>query len=259
MSRSGAGSADSPTLAGSERRGRGAGRTTITATTETPTPERIRSALRRTPAWLYAAIGGAATVAMAVVVTQPWVVPTDLVRDGQVVAAARGAASPAFGLVSNLGIVVTVLAAGAAITALALLPRGADARRLLAWCLGLSLVVALDDLLLLHETAAFGPGSGTVLAALYAAAFLAFTIRFRDIVVDRLDPALLVLMFAGLGTSAIVDVLVEPATRASVLVEDGAKLLGLLAWSAFVARAAILTLRAERLRERNRDRDRDRR
>ncbi|MRX44558.1 hypothetical protein [Agromyces kandeliae] len=185
-------------------------------------------------------------IAMAVVVTQPWTVPTDLVRDAQVVAAARGNASPAYGLVSNLGIVAMLLAAGAACMALLLRPRCRDVRRLLAWSLTLTLIVALDDLLLLHETAAFGPGSGFVLAAAYAIAFLAFALRFRDLIVERLDPALLVVMFVGLGTSAIVDVLVEPATRASVLVEDGAKLLGLLAWSAFVARAAILTLRTDR-------------
>ncbi|MFC9918300.1 hypothetical protein [Agromyces binzhouensis] len=222
------------------------GRNTITTTTETRAPQRIRDALHRTPGWLLAAIAAAVVIAMAVVATQPWMVPTDLVRDAQVVAAARGNASPAYGLVSNLGIVAMLLAAGAACTALLLRPRRRDVRRLLAWSLTLTLVVALDDLLLLHETAAFGPGSGLVLAAAYAIAFLAFALRFRDLIVERLDAALLVAMFAGLGTSAIVDVLVEPATRASVLVEDGAKLLGLLAWSAFVARAAILTLRTDR-------------
>ncbi|WP_438853841.1 hypothetical protein [Agromyces sp. M3QZ16-3] len=222
------------------------GRNTIATTTETRAPRPIRDAFHRTPPWLLAAIAAAVVIAMAVVVTQPWMVPTDLVRDAQVVAAARGAASPAYGLVSNLGIVGMLLAAGAACAALALRPRRQDVRRLLAWSLTLTLVVASDDLLLLHETAAFGPGSGLVLAAAYAVAFVAFAARFRELIVQRFDPALLAAMFAGLGTSAVVDVLVDPATRASVLVEDGAKLLGLLAWSAFVARAAFLTLRADR-------------
>ncbi|WP_353814787.1 hypothetical protein [Agromyces sp. SYSU T00266] len=246
-----------PTLARSERRDRDAGEgTTITTTKDTGTkdtateartgPLRAGDALRRTPRRLHAAIIVAVVVAMTVVATQPWVTPTDLVRDGQVVAAAHGDASPAYGLVSNLGIVVMVLAAGAASTALVVVPRADETRGLLAWSVALTMLVALDDLLMLHETAAFGPGSGVVLVATYAIAFLAFAVRFRELIVERLDPALLVAMFAGLGTSAVVDVLVEPATRTSVLVEDGAKLLGLLAWSAFVARAAILTLRADR-------------
>lgn len=214
--------------------------------TETRTPNRTRAAIERTPLWTYAVIATAVAVTITVVATQPWLAPTDLVRDSQVIAAARGDANPAYGLVSNLGIMVTLLAAGHAATAVAILRRGSEARRLLGWSLALSLVVAADDLLLLHEAAAFGPGSSTAMAVVYAAGFLVVAVRFRTLIFDRLDPMLLALTFLGLGTSATVDVLVDPATTASVLAEDGAKLLGLLAWALFVVRAAILSIRADR-------------
>ncbi|GAA1058463.1 hypothetical protein GCM10017608_26220 [Agromyces luteolus] len=220
--------------------------TTERTVPDSTTPHHVGDALRRTPPWIHVAMAVVVAVTVAVVLTQPWFAPTDLVRDSQAVAAKHGDASPAYGLVSNLGIVVLVLAAGTLVAALALVPRGAASRRLLAWGLALSLVFALDDLLLLHETAAFGPGSGTVLAAAYAVGFLAFALRFLDAVVERFDPALLAIVFVGLGASAMVDVLVDPATRLSVIVEDGAKLLGVLAWSAFVMRAAILALSADR-------------
>gem|GEM_PF-1776318 len=212
-----------------------------------PAPrQHVRDAFRRTPAWIHVALAAVVAVTVVVVLAQPWFAPTDLVRDSQSVAATRGDASPAYGLVSNLGIVVLVMAAGTLVAAIAIVPPGAASRRLLAWSLALSLVFALDDLLLLHETAAFGPGSGTVLAAAYAAGFIVFALHFRDTILERFEPSLLAVVFTGLGASAIVDVLVEPATRLSVIVEDGAKLLGVLAWSTFVVRAAIVELRADR-------------
>lgn len=192
-------------------------------------------------------IAAAVAVVMAVVVTQPWLSPTDLVRDAQVVAATRGDASPAYGLVSNLGVMAMVLAAGAALAASAVVRADHDGRRLLVWAAVLSLVVAADDLFLLHEASAFGPISGMVLVAAYGLGFLAYVGRFHELILERLDPMLLAGMFAGLGVSAFVDLLVDPPTRASVLVEDGAKLLGLLAWAAFVALAAVRLLRADRI------------
>ncbi|GAA1061772.1 hypothetical protein [Agromyces bracchium] len=226
-------------------------RASATGTSERPSPgptprQQVGDALRRTPARIHVGITAAVAATVAAVLTQPWMTPTDLLRDSQAVAAAHGDSSPAYGIVSNLGIVVLVMAAGTVVAAMAHARPSTGFRRPLAWGLALSLVFALDDLLLLHETAAFGPGSGTVLAAAYAVGFVAFAVRFRVTIIDRLDPALLIVAFASLGASAGIDVLVEPATRLSVIAEDGAKLLGVLAWSAFVVRAAFASLRADR-------------
>ncbi|WP_353826527.1 hypothetical protein [Agromyces sp. SYSU T0242] len=218
--------------------------TEISTAFDSPTTDRIVDGMRRTPAWVITTLVLVTLVAMTLVVAQPWLSPTDLVRDGQAVAAKHGDTSSAYGLVSNLGIVVAVLAAGFASAGIVVLASGDRLRALLGWCIGLTLVFALDDLLLLHESTAFGPASGFLLVIGYAVAFATVAIRFREVIVDRLDPALLATMFAALGLSAAVDVLVEPATIASVLVEDGAKLLGVLAWSAFVVRAALVALRA---------------
>ena len=102
-------------------------------------------------------------------------------------------------------------------------------------------MLVLDDLLLLHEAAAFAPWAGALVAAAYGLAFLRFVVRFRDVILRDLDVGLLLLAVGSLGVSLVTDVLVAP-TQSSVLVEDGAKLLGLVAWSAFVLRTALFAL-----------------
>ena len=113
--------------------------------------------------------------------------------------------------------------------------------RLLGWIAVLSLALVLDDLLLLHEAATFGPSAGALFAAAYGLAFLRFVVRFRDAIVHDLDVGLLLLAVGSLGVSVVTDVVVAP-TQASVLLEDGAKLLGLVAWSAFALRTALFAL-----------------
>ena len=198
----------------------------------------------RTPPLAYAAAVAPVAVIMVAVVTQPWMPPTDLVRDSQAVAVLRGSAHTAHGLVSNLGILATAVGAGAAfIGAAAASARRHRLRRALAWGGVASLVVALDDLLLLHEGATFASWMPKAIAAAYAVGFAAYLWRFRTPILRHLDVGLLILALLGLGTSATVDVLAEPATVASVLVEDGAKLLGLAAWSVFLVRGALVALR----------------
>jgi len=187
-----------------------------------------------------------AASAIAVVAMQEWLPPSDLLRDSQVVAALHGGASPAYGLVSNAGILLLVLATGGAIVArVALRGRLDRMRSLLVWSAVLGLVVALDDLLLLHETAAVVGGAGVVTAGLYGAAFLAYYAQFRGTIRRHLGVGLLALAVAALAFSVVVDGLAEPATQVSLLMEDGAKLLGYMAWSAFVLRAAVIALRSD--------------
>ena len=204
--------------------------------------------LSRTPPGVYLVVVLPVVLVMAATAWQPWLPPTDLLRDSQVVAAGHAGASPAYGLISNVGIVVLALAGGGAVIARIIL-RDAPAPwpRLLLWTAVLTLVLALDDLLLLHEAAAFAPGAGVLVAAAYGLAFLRFIVRFRDAIIRDLDVGLLLLAVGSLGISLVTDLLVTP-TQSSVLIEDGAKLLGLVAWSAFGLRTALVALDHSRVR-----------
>jgi hypothetical protein len=200
----------------------------------------------RTPALVYAAAVVPVALVFVAATTQPWMPPTDLVRDSQAVAVLRGSAHTVHGLVSNLGILAMAMAAGAAIVAAAAAPRRDDRlRRVLAWGGGLTLAVALDDLLLLHEGATFAAWMPKVIVMAYAVAFAGYLWRFRTEIMRHLDVGLLAIAMLALGTSALVDVFAEPPTVASVLVEDGAKLLGLTAWSTFLVRGALIALRPQ--------------
>jgi hypothetical protein len=198
--------------------------------------------LSRTPPGVYLVVVLPVVVVMAATVLQPWLPPSDLLRDSQVVAARHSGASPAYGLISNVGIVILALSSGGAAIARVLLHEArAPWPRLLLWIVALTLVLALDDLLLLHEAAAFAPGAGALVAAAYGLAFLRFILRFRDVIVRDLDVGLLLLAVGSFGVSLVTDLLVAP-TQSSLLVEDGAKLLGLVAWSAFGLRTALIAL-----------------
>lgn len=198
----------------------------------------------RTPALAYAAAVVPVAVVIVAVATQPWMPPTDLVRDSQAVAVLRGSAHTTHGLVSNLGILAMAVAAGGALIAAAAAPhRGDRLRRLLAWAGALTVVVVLDDLLLLHEGATLAAWMPKLFVIAYAAAFVGALWRFRVEILRHLDVGLLAIAMLALGTSAMVDAFAEPATVASVLVEDAAKLLGFTTWSAFLIRAALIALR----------------
>ena len=183
---------------------------------ERPTAWMLRI-LSRTPPAVYGVVVLPVVVVMAATVWQPWLPPSDLLRDSQVVAAGHADASPAYGLISNVGIVVLALAGGGAVIARIIL-RDAPAPwpRLLLWTAVLTLVLALDDLLLLHEAAAFAPGAGVLAAAAYGLAFLRFVVRFRDVIIRDLDVGLLLLAVGSLGISLVTDLLVAP-TQSSVL------------------------------------------
>ena len=202
--------------------------------------------LSRTPPGVYLAVALPVVMVIAATALQPWLPPSDLLRDSQVVAAGHGGESPAYGLISNMGIVVVALSSGAAATGwLILHDAPAPERRLLAWIAALSLVLVLDDLLLLHEAAAFTPWAGALVGGAYGFAFLRFVMQFRDMILRDRDVGLLLLAVGSLGVSLVTDVLMAP-TQLSVLVEDGAKLLGLVAWSAFVLRTALFALGHQR-------------
>lgn len=195
---------------------------------------------RRTPAPVYVAVVAPVAIAVVAASTQPWLPPSHLLRDSQVVAGLHGDTSPAYGLLSNLGILAIAVASGMALLGWLVARRaGDDLGPLLAWSFWLSLAFVLDDLLLLHEAASSASWTGIAIAAGYGVAFLVYLARFQDVARQRLDSGLLLMAIGAFAVSAAVDLLVD-ATQASVLIEDGAKLLGIVAWSVFVARAAII-------------------
>ena len=207
-----------------------------------PVTEVLR-AMARTPNAVYAAVAVPVVLAMVAVALQPWLLPSDLLRDSQAIAADRGDTHSAYGLVSNLGILAMALASGAALLGFAILRDTTGRMRPLLGCGALlSLAIVLDDLLLLHETLTFAAWARVLFAAAYAGAFACFLVRFRATIRQHLDVGLLLLAGVALGSSLLVDTVVEPATQLSVLVEDGAKLLGFVAWSAFVLRSAVFAL-----------------
>ena len=203
--------------------------------------------LSRTPFTAYLSVLLPVVVLMAATVLQPWLPPSDLMRDSQVVAAGHAGASPAYGLISNVGILALALSSGAAAIGRLALPDAPARSRLLLWIAVLTLVLVVDDLLLLHEAAAFAPLAGVLTTAAYGLAFLRFVVRFRDVIVNELDVGLLVLAVGAFGVSAVTDLLVAP-TQTSLFVEDGAKLLGLAAWSAFGLRTTLFAFGRTRSR-----------
>ena len=197
---------------------------------------------------VYVAVAAPVIIATVAAATQPWLPPSHVLRDSQVIAAAHGDASPAYGLLSNLGVVVIAIATGMALLGWLVGRRNGDPLgSLLAWSFALSLAFVLDDLLLLHEAASVTSWGSIAVAAVYGAAFLVYLARFQEVVRERFDGGLLFLAIAAFGGSAVVDVLVRP-TQTSVLLEDGAKLLGIVAWSVFVGRAALTAIRPARPR-----------
>ncbi|MEI5583526.1 MULTISPECIES: hypothetical protein [unclassified Agromyces] len=203
----------------------------------------LAGAADRTPRLVYAAAVVPAAVLVIAVVTQPWVAPTDLVRDGQAVAVLRGTPHASHGLVSNIVILAMALAAGAALLGAAAGPsRGDRLRRAVGWGGGISLVLALDDLLLLHESITVTAWMSKLVVLAYGLGFAVFLWRFRVEIVRNLDVGLLAIAMLALGTSALVDAFAAPPTVASVLVEDGAKVLGFAAWCAFLVRGALVAL-----------------
>lgn len=202
--------------------------------------------MTHTPTAMYLAVGLPVAAALAAAAVQPWLPATDVLRDAQDVAARHGDSHTAYGLLSNLGAVVTAMASGGALIGwIVLRGRPGQLRSLLLWSALISLAFALDDLLLLHETAAFLPGASIAIAATYAFVFFRYVVRFRTTIREHLGTGLVVVAVGALAVSALVDIVIDP-TRWSVFIEDGAKLLGVVAWSVFVMRAALAALRPTR-------------
>lgn len=207
--------------------------------------ERTRGSAR-TPLWLYAVVVVPVAVLLLAAALQNRVPVDWLLRDGMAVAFEEQTGAFYFGALSYLGIYVLATAGGAALLGALVLHADGPARRptaaLLAAGGGWTILIAVDDLLMIHEMGERFPGGELVIVAGYGAALLAYLVAFRH-VLRRTDPGLLLLALAALGFSVAVDLVLDSLAAPVVLLEDGAKLLGVVAWSALQIRLAFRALR----------------
>jgi len=153
------------------------------------------------------------------------------------------------GFLSNLGFLVWCAGAVAAIFASVLLPRlpsNAETRRFLLWAGLLTLVLCLDDLIMIHDTIAphiFHLRDQVVYLA-YVFGALAFVLRFRRQLLAS-DRGLLLLAAAFFATSMVLDqwhafqvIFGRVIFHENHLLEDGAKGLGQVTWMAYLLRRA---------------------
>jgi hypothetical protein len=152
------------------------------------------------------------------------------------------AASCAYvGLLSNLAALVWAAGATACFLAAALAPPG-RARALLLAAGALTTLLLADDMFQLHEQV-WGlvlPGDERIVLLAYGVLAALFVVAFRRELTAQPRPILLLVAAAAFALSLAADVL----GRGGHLVEDGAKLLGTVAWVAFLVGVALAHLRA---------------
>lgn len=144
------------------------------------------------------------------------------------------------GLISQIGGMVMTSAAAIGLFAYFAADRAKrPSREFLLFAGALSLVLAVDDILLLHDGWLLRAGVPEALTQMtYGVAAIAFVIAFRRqlLAMDRLAQACLLGALGAMACSAVADVLMESA--ANLYVEEGSKQLGFVFWLLFVARAA---------------------
>ncbi len=147
-------------------------------------------------------------------------------------------APPYYGAVSNLGVLIWGVGGAIAVFSAAVL-RARRANGELGWFLlasGLwTMVLAADDLFLLHETILphyLAIPQNLVLGA-YAVLGVAYLIRFWKMMAQT-DWLLIGIAFAGLGLSVVFDTVLKPLEFSQQsLLEDGSKLIGIVSWTAY--------------------------
>lgn len=158
--------------------------------------------------------------------------------------------APAYiGLMSNFGVVLWAFTAAVGLFGGWVLSGHSQSRKQ-AWFLGgaglVSALLLFDDLYLLHEEII--PERllipQPVVLAVYGLVVLGFLYRFRDSILVS-DYALLLLAGVFFAGSVLIDVLVSNeefsifgVVSGRHLIEDGLKLLGIVAWSAYFWRVA---------------------
>lgn len=176
---------------------------------------------------------------VALVALQPWIEPSDLLRDPIAVAELKGGDCCSFyyGAISNIGVLIWATAAAIALFSGAVVAARTSWRspRAIFFVTGglLTAILAVDDLFLIHESALgyFGVPQPLIYGA-YGAMGIAFVVTsWRQILGAR--PFLLLVAGLFLGASVVIDSFVHSDDTLRIVLEDGAKLLGITAWSLF--------------------------
>lgn len=180
---------------------------------------------------------------MTAVAVQPWVPAADLLRDPIAVAMLTDDCCHAYqGFVSNLGVLVWWTASAASAFAAAVLfaaRRRTEEFSFLVAAAGFTALLALDDLFLLHENVFPRLGvPDAVPMAFYAGLALAYLWCFRR-QIFALDWAVFVAAGAALAASILIDQAFHSEADWRLILEDGAKLIGISLWAAFHLVAAL--------------------
>ncbi len=211
----------------------------------------------RTPLWVYGITFVPATLVVVIAVLQPWVPQEILFKDPIYLTGGQ----PYYGVISHIGV---LLLWGTAVTCFFVGSLSPQKQRETFWFLvvagGISGLLALDDLFLLHEVgypAVFGVPE-TITFLLYGALILAYVVKFRT-PIGQHDYVLLILglfflllsvgfdkttgpraqeVVESLPGRALLVPILEMLQPAAAVIEDGPKLIGICAWSAFHVRAA---------------------
>lgn len=200
----------------------------------------VVACLRRTPVAVWALAILPAVAVLAVMGVQTSVPVGHLTRDPLAVARETGVLSVANGILSNLGVLALGASAGAAASGAAILLASGHGRHRYAafMLLGAAIggLLALDDLFMIHESERFAAvgGERTVLAV-HALAMAAYLALFRHEILAETHGGLLMLALGLFGTSVAIDAtgVDAPAESLYWLAEDGAKFLGIAAWTVF--------------------------
>lgn len=150
------------------------------------------------------------------------------------------------GCISNLTVLLWCSTAAVCLFAASTMADGADdeLRRFLRWAGVVTFVLTFDDFFMLHERLLEGRVryGELIVLALDLSIVLAWAARFRSILLRRMD-AVLAVATISFGVSLGVDLLSGHVVWSSMLLlEDGAKLLGVASWMFFfvlTARAAV--------------------
>ncbi len=154
------------------------------------------------------------------------------------------------GALSYLGIMVTVAAASVVLFSAFLIMTG-DQPKSISFLIAaglFTLFLAMDDLFALHELAfpALFSTEPTVIILAYVAVFAVFAARYRHELL-RHDRLLLVIALGFAAFSNVLDLVHENITPVwgEIILEDGAKLMAIAGWAAYLVRRSIFEMRGE--------------
>ncbi len=179
---------------------------------------------------------------------QPYIPLGELMRDCLLVAeVSKDCCHIYYGAVSNLGVLIWAGAAAILFfSAIVVGLLGADQHRgyLVQFVLAgiLTTLLCVDDFFLVHDIVLPKLGFSEMLAyAVYAAFALLYVFTARNEILAARWPMFLISIFC-LALSVKIDVFMNIDSDFRLLVEDGAKLMGIVAWFSFHAEAAACTL-----------------